>query len=477
MMTVEHNSYRLPLEILERVAYFAGGYVMCILGINPYSTCLARNGMFLSGGPGVALDQIFLHGGDPRALLTVYGMREGVIPADLAITKAVATRSPKILARVFAIWGTTESDTGVYMSMVDDFRFGVDNITCSPDSYRYIVPHRNMYYLNRGVYDRIREDVDKLYASTGDVDHGLPVTEEAYEKMYPHASPYWKINMAVKMRRMEDIYHLQDMGLASLDHSGCTMESLSVEELIGLYNRCNSEEDDGGYYEENPGDIMVALCGRISTLDELDGILNKNSPGYIQAIRYFLGTPGYIHPRFTGIAIDTHKDTILDNIIGVMHVGDEDGCMHIIHEMEIRKWSLDMIMGRFRGTWVTMQVVMKYMNKDRAELFKEGLVSLDDLLLTGTTMIGSLRGLDHGIIRDIIHRARKICIGSVDELLWIWRDFGGEMTVGSQGGPYLCISQGIWSYSAVYGSAFRGSHTEILQRRIDVYMCWNAYNV
>ncbi|OAQ22266.1 hypothetical protein K457DRAFT_356792 [Linnemannia elongata AG-77] len=472
MMT--HPTDKLPPEILERIAYFAGGYVMCVLGINPYSTELTRNGMFLSGGPGVALDQIFLHDGDPRALMTLCKMGEGVTPADLVIAKAVATHSPKILARVFAIWDTTESDTGLHMSMGQDFRFGVDNITCSSDNYMYTVGCRNVYYLNRGIHDRIHEDVS--YVSDPSIDEGLPATEEAYDKMYPYASPYWKMRMAIKMGRMGDVYHLLDDGEDILDGSR-EMEHLSTEEIIGLYNRRNPDMFTyEGYDEKYPDGTIRILCDRVSTFEELDGIHDKESPGYIQASRYFLGTPGYIHHMFTDIAIDTNRDVALDNIIGGLW-GDEDGYACVIDAMDKRGWTLDMILDKLGDTFVTRWMTMEHMRKSKAEFFREGLISLDDLLHTDDIMVGPLKGLDHDIVRDILHRAPKVSIGCVDELLWVWHEFGDGMIMGpeDEGSAYVYISEGIWSYPKLCGKELVGSDVEFYQQSVNVYLCWKAY--
>ncbi|KAG0059953.1 hypothetical protein BGZ89_012668 [Linnemannia elongata] len=430
------NSVRhLPPEILERIVYFANGYVMCVLGINPYGSSLARNGMFLSGGPGVALDQIFLHGGDPRALLTVHRMGEGVTPAELVIAKAVATRSPKILARVFAIWGTTESDIGLHTSMMLDFRFGVDNITCSPDN-RYIVGYRNVYYINRGVYDRIHEDVDVLYASHPDIDGGLPATEDAYDKMYPHASSYWKMRMALRMGRMENVYQLLDSGER---WRAFNIEYLSVDNLIGIYNRYGPGLR-GRRDKDTPGDILVALCGKVSTLEELDGIHDKSSPGYIQASRYLLGTPGYIHSMFTGIALDTHRHTALENIIGSLPEGDIHSSMYVVDAMISRGWTQDMIADKFgdtRGTPVGYGPEV-----GRMELFLKGLMSLDELLLSESITTECLKELDPDVIHEIIHHpSSEVFVESVDGLLWMWRTFDDEMGSVEKETSYLYVSQ------------------------------------
>lgn len=442
---------------------------MCVLGINPYGSSLARNGMFLSGGPGVALDQIFLHGGDPRALLTVHRMGEGVTPAELVIAKAVATRSPKILARIFAIWGTTGSDIGLHTSMMLDFRFGVDNITCSPDN-TYIVGYRNVYYINRGVYDRIQENVDVPYRIHPEVDQGLPATEEAYDKMYPHAgSTCWKMHMALRMGRMENVYQLLNEGGR---RDTADLMYLSVDNLIGVCNRhgpwLRRSRD-----KDNPGDILVALCGKVSTLEELDGIHDKKSPGYIQASRYFLGTPGYIHPMFTGIALDTHRHTALENIIGSLPDGDIYSSMYVVDAMISRGWTQDMIADKFgdtRGTPVGYGPEV-----GRMELFLKGVMSLDELLLSESITAECLKELDPDVIHEIIHHpSSEVFVESVDGLLWMWRTFGDEMGSVEKETSYLYVSQGMWNCPNFYRD--KGFHEKTYQGSIDVYMCWMAYN-
>ncbi|KAF9425593.1 hypothetical protein BGZ76_003173 [Entomortierella beljakovae] len=463
----------LPAEIVERIFYFTDGYTMSALGIDSTSSDIFHYSMFLSGGPGIALSEIFRQGGDFRALFTI----RKVIPADLAIAKAVATHDPKMLARVFAVWSTTQSDIGIYAAMVSDFRFGVDNITNSPGN-NALIRYRNFYYLNRGVADRIDESIDTPYLSTPSIDSGSPFTRAAYDKLYTCAFQFQKLYLAAKMGVMEDVYHQIENGLRYRAFSfipfSDAIDYLPVSGVIDVYNRYVLSHPSSGLEE-----LVVRLCKRVYNLEELDGIKNKDlSDGYSQASRYFTGTPGRIHPMLAGHAIDTRRDIVLDNIIA--HALGNDEYVTIIDAMVARDWTLDMIMAKLPPGVLTKNGIQKCMGRnDVLGKYKRGLLSLDGLLYSGGGLkVGGLRDLDRDSAKYIITRKQDLHLDDIDTLLWVWREFGQELTIQmdrSHQSAAVQISFGRWMCSWDHQLLFTDYANESPEIIIDKYLCWRTF--
>lgn len=439
---------------------------MSILGMDSCNNQLLHHGMFLSGGPGKALSEILSLGGDSRALLTI----RKIIPADLAIAKAVAIKDPRMLARVFAIWDSCQSDTGLYASMIEDFRFGVDNIACNPSTKEYMVGYRNMYYLIKGVLDRIDESIDKPYKEYIPVYLGLSINDTVYDKLYPCTSNWGKLQLAAKMGRMRDFYCLLDTGTANLDGIRQVMDYLSVDRVIDIYNKYKHMYD----LEK----CIVGLCMKISTLEELAEIDDKdNSDGYTQATRYFMGISGYIHPMLTASAIDTHRDGVLDNII---RYANQEDYVEIVSTMDIKGWTLDMILEKISiEVLCTGETSFGLRVENRVELINRGILQLEDLGNIGYLKGSSLKSMNHDIALYVIRNAYQIYPDSIEVLLWIWHNFGLEVEVEADiDDTYnadMGISRGKWVYHGDYQWAFMTPAPKLSRERIDVYLCWRAY--
>lgn len=463
----------LPQEILERIAYFAGGYTMSVLGMDSCNNHLLRNGMFLSGGPGKALSEILSLGGDSRALLTI----RKIIPADLAIAKAVATKNPRILARVFAIWDSCQSHTGLYLSLGEDFRFGLDNILCDPDKRVVITRYCNALLIQKGQLDRIDETIPNPYWGYlyGNLD--IPMTKPIYDKLFPYITNYrMKLRMISLVGSIEEVLFMLQERRWDEDDIIYAMEYAPRDIVIAVYNRYGSGKDNMYDIEE----IIVDLCERISTLEDLNGIENKlESNGYTQATRYFSESPGYIHYRLVGPAIDTHRYIALDNIIRYAEEGDD---MYIVKTMVDKGWTLDMILDKISVERITSANTSAWLSGEaKVELVKRGILQLEDILDNRTLYANALRSLDHDSALFVI-RNREIQLCNTDDMLWIWREFGIEMSISRDNvdlddpTPIPEISRGLWICHGEYTWKFAISSMKISQRIMDLYLCWTSYN-
>ncbi|KAG0041856.1 hypothetical protein BGZ83_001227, partial [Gryganskiella cystojenkinii] len=238
----------LPLEILEKIASYTSGYVCCVLGLGLSSPPI-RQCMFLSGGPGRVLSEIFSRGGDPRALFTI----KEYVPSDIAIAKAVVTKDKRMLVRTFAIWGTKESVMGRFMAIKADFHDDVGMIDGTPhdDSlcYETMVQYTNAYYLRMGKVDMVDESIyDPYGVYVRSLESPMEITPEVYKRIMGgpgDSCVRTKIRVASKMGALEDILRAVD----EEDGGPCDMACFAIascppKDALKIYDRYSSSGHD-----------------------------------------------------------------------------------------------------------------------------------------------------------------------------------------------------------------------------------------
>jgi len=230
----------VPLEVQENVASFTDGYTCCVLGLD-MSLLAIRQCLFWSGGPGAALTEILAQGGDHRALFTI----KELVPAQVAIAKAVQTKNKGLLLRVMTLWGSSVSDGGLKLALEWDLEWGVHLIQ---PSFEQTIRYRNAFYVSKGGYDSVDKIIPDPYGEVYAIHD-----RSRFREILNQCQSVIRAKVMAKCGTAEDI--LEELKpLSRADRYFLLRElprSASLQTVIDVYNNIDRDEDVAWLFRED----------------------------------------------------------------------------------------------------------------------------------------------------------------------------------------------------------------------------------